>query len=536
VPYPSRGIERPLFNRTYLFVVSLMTNETEIFPFTNSRCSGKIPTFMRDDFQLPRATNFACAAYRSVIDGQYSREPVIILLGGSPVKKSLFESHIRSLKYPFVRIIHIPSGTLLMGREEAADSDLSCEYRDVIEKITELSRRSTILGLIPLIDSIVPTVDIINNKLNLCSNSSDTSYLRCDKSHMQHSLSLNELNWIPSFRVSALEEAISIWTQDFARDPVVVKPPRSGGSDGVRICRSEGDLQSYFAAFFNKFNLEKLRNTEIIMQRYLKGYNTEFIVNTVSFNGSHLVTDIWKSGAKRSQSDGLFLYDYQELVWSVSTGGPSSLTTSSPESLCISAVLNYTYSVLDAVGMKFGASHIELAAHIDYPRMTVNDIVLIEINPRVAGEIRTGNDLIPGWSHYDQIYWLLMSIIEPDRFLATLSNEYKKLLSIPIQSSTPQPHVVALFLRNRKAVANRISAKILWRIRTELKSFARFGRGLAWINDIRSLDELLLHKQRLLAPRTIDLITSPGVILLVGPSAFHDMQIIRNYECHYLYM
>ena len=249
------------------------------------------------------------------------------------------------------------------------------------------------------------------------------------------------------------------------------------------------------------------------------------------------MTDIWKSGSKRSQSDGLFLYDYQELVWSISTGCPSNLTTSSPESLCITAVLNYTFSVLDAVGMRFGASHIELAAIIDYPKMKINDIVLIEINPRVAGEIRTGNDLIPGWTHYDQIFWLLMSIIEPDRFLATLSHENKKLQSIPIQTTiTPQPHVVALFLRNRKAVANRISAKILWRIRTELKSFARFGRGLAWINDVRSLDELLLHKQRLLAPRTIDLITSPGVILLVGPTAFHDMQIIRNYECHYLYM
>jgi hypothetical protein len=308
-----------------------------------------------------------------------------------------------------------------------------------------------------------------------------------------------------------------------------MKPPRSGGSDGVRICGSEAEIQSYFVTFWNKLNLEKLRNTDIIIQKYLKAYNTEFIVNTVSYKGNHLVTDIWKSGSKRSHCDGLFLYDYQELIWTASTGGPSQ------EMLPISVVLDYTYSVLNAVGVDHGASHIELAAMVDYPRNKINEVVLIEINPRVAGEIRTGNDLIPGWTHQDQIYWLLMSMIEPERFLYSCQNNTHYIRCVPPVKSFSQ-HVVALFLRNRKAVANRLSAKILWRIRTELQSFVRFGRGLAWINDVRSLEELLFHKQRLIAPRTIDLITSPGVILLVGPTAFHDMQIIRNFECHYLYM
>ena len=112
---------------------------------------------MRDEFQLPRATNFACAAYRSLLDGYQAKEPIIILLGGSPIKKSLFESHIRALNYPFVRVIHIPSATLLIGREDTAQFDLPNENQDVIHGIIELSRKSTVLGLIPLIDSIVPT-------------------------------------------------------------------------------------------------------------------------------------------------------------------------------------------------------------------------------------------------------------------------------------------------------------------------------------------------------------------------------------------
>ena len=486
---------------------------------------------MRDDFQLPRATTYICPVFRPSTRGYIGREPALILLGGSPVKKSLFESHMRRLKYGAIRIVHIPSSTLLSSREDGKEVSSHSEYDNLLDSIRELLSTFTVVGLIPLIDSIVPAVDILNRKLNLFGNDCSTSYLRCDKYNMQRSLDSCGLKSVLSFRVSSLEESISVWVEKFGRGDVVMKPPRSGGSDGVRICRSESEVQSYFATFWNKLNLEKLRNTDIVMQKYLKGYNTEFIVNTVSYKGNHLVTDIWKSGSKRSQCDGLFLYDYQELVWSHLSGGPAG------ESLPISPVLDYTYSVLDAVGVEYGASHIELAAIVDYPRKQINEVVLIEINPRVAGEIRTGNELIPGWTHQDQIYWLLMSMIEPDRFLASRKREQNHH-PVPVLSSLSgsQCHVVALFLRNRKAVANRLSAKILWRIRTELQSFARFGRGLAWINDIRSLDELLSHKQRLIAPRTVDLITSPGVILLVGPSAFHDMQIIRNFECHYLYM
>jgi len=483
---------------------------------------------MRDDFQLPRATTFTCPAHHRSIEG-YAKDPALILLGGSPVKKSLFESHMRRLKYGSIRVLHIPSGTILSGREESGESNSGSECLSLFETIGDLSRCWNIVGLIPLIDSIVPAVDILNEKLHLCGNTCDTSYLRCDKYYMQRSLEAHGLNSVLSFRVSNLDDCVSIWTGKFGREPVVMKPPRSGGSDGVRICRSEAEIQSYFVTFWNKLNLEKLRNTDIIVQKYLKAYNTEFIVNTVSYKGNHLVTDIWKSGSKRSHCDGLFLYDYQELIWTASTGGPSQ------EMLPIAVVLDYTYSVLNSVGVEYGASHIELAAMVDYPRNKINEVVLIEINPRVAGEIRTGNDLIPGWTHQDQIYWLLMSMIEPERFLYSCHNNRHYIECVPPVKS-PSQHVVALFLRNRKAVANRLSAKILWRIRTELQSFVRFGRGLAWINDVRSLEELLFHKQRLIAPRTIDLITSPGVILLVGPTAFHDMQIIRNFECHYLYM
>ena len=486
---------------------------------------------MRDDFQLPRATTLPYASSRSLSERSNLQESILILLGGSPVKKYLFECHLRNLKYNYIRVIHFPSGTFLVEKSDSVESSAIREYRDVVECIQEVSKESPIIGLIPLIDSIVPMVDSLSQRLNLCGNSPDSSYTRCDKYEMQRSLVESGCSAIRSFRVSSLDECVTIWYSEFRRDPVVLKPPRSGGSDGVRICRSETELRAYFATFWNKLNLEKLRNTDIIMQRYLKGYNTEFIVNTVSYRGKHLVTDIWKSGSKRSQCDGLFLYDYQELVWSAQKGGP---VTDSHDTLNISCIIDYCFAVLDSVGMQYGASHMELAALIDYPKKVIQDVVLIEINPRVAGEIRTGNDLIPGWFHYDQIYWLLMSIVQPYKFLEVLQSVTEKTSCL--SSVTTSPFVVSLFLRNRKAHANRLSAKILWRIRTELQSFARFGRGLAWINDIKSLDELLYYKQRLIAPRTIDLITSPGVILLVGPTAFNDMQIIRNFECHYLYM
>jgi hypothetical protein len=337
---------------------------------------------------------------------------------------------------------------------------------------------------------------------------------------MQRRLAEQGLNYIPSYRAGSLAEALAIYRARFNTKPVVVKPPRSGGSEGIRLCYTEGDIICHFKKFLGAMNLENLRNSDLVIQEFLSTHDTEIIVNTVSLKGKHFVTDIWRSESKSRSDKQFFVYSSQHLVL--------------PNNPIVSIILEYTFSVLDALGMESGASHIELAAKTVPGSGLIHELVLIEINPRAAGEIRTSNAVIPGWKHFDQIYWLVMSLVDPNRF-ATFTSMYDN--PIAVHKYGANIDVISVFLNNFHGTGSkRLNAKILWQIRTDLKSFSRFGRGLTWLNSVRSIDEVLVNNKKLHAPQTVDLITSPGVILLVGESAKRDMEIIKSFESRSLYI
>lgn len=69
-----------------------------------------------------------------------------------------------------------------------------------------------------------------------------------------------------SERVSSIEEALRVWEYNFNCQKVVCKPPRSGGSDGVQVCSDKNEIIACMQKFHNAINLERLRNTDIIMQ------------------------------------------------------------------------------------------------------------------------------------------------------------------------------------------------------------------------------------------------------------------------------
>ena len=432
---------------------------------------------------------------RSTTGRNLTATGVILLVGGSVAKRRLFECNLKRLNYDLVGIIHVVPRSL----RPASHADSSCW--DASKEISDICERFRVIAIIPLIDSVVCQCDTFCARLGLHGNDPATSIFRVDKERMQSACRVAGIRFTLSERVSSLEEAINVWRIKFLEQPIVCKPARSGGGDGVQVCVSKRDITAYMGKFLNAVNLERHRNTDIIVQE-MHRMNSEFIVNSVSTRGVHYISDVWMSKSKRFGN--VFLYDTQELV--------------TRESEITYTVIEYARKVLTACGVRHGACHTEVSVNI-LEDGKVSDICLIEVNARIAGEIRT--DAILGWNRYDQIYWLLVSLFEGDR-LQTLNEFF-----------TPSPSVLAVFLRNLIPNGTQcMSREALKKIRA-LKSFVRFGRGLAFLNEISHLESAKISQ--VVVSKTVDLISSPGVVLLVGPSAREDAISIRNLESNSLY-
>lgn len=142
---------------------------------------------------------------------------------------------------------------------------------------------------------------------------------------------------------------------------VVIKPLQSSGSDGVSVCRNESEVRAAFKKIFMKPNHHGVLNTDVLVQEYLEG--PEYVVNSVSDLGHHIVTDIW-------------LYEKKELVGGGTIYQQDRLLPF--EGADQSQLVPYLYRVLDALRIKTGWGHAEI-------KMTPNGPRIIEIGARMMG-------------------------------------------------------------------------------------------------------------------------------------------------------
>lgn len=142
--------------------------------------------------------------------------------------------------------------------------------------------------------------------------------------------------------------------------PVIVKPVGSAGGDGCVICDEPAEVHAAVRAGLGQRNLMGDINKAMVIQDYLDG--PQFIVNTVSLGGRHLLSDIH---AVRIDTIG------QRSVLR-----HSLLITALDDQAA--ALIAFTLECLDAVGVREGAAHTEV-------RMTPNGPRLIEVNARIMG-------------------------------------------------------------------------------------------------------------------------------------------------------
>ncbi|MEU6298727.1 ATP-grasp domain-containing protein [Streptomyces erythrochromogenes] len=136
--------------------------------------------------------------------------------------------------------------------------------------------------------------------------------------------------------------------------PVVVKPVSGSGSIGVRLCTTEGDVESWAGELFATAGTNG--RGRILVEEYVDGqeYSVEtFDLTAVAVVGKHL------GPAPHFVEVG---HDF-----------PAPSNTDDREQLTDTAL-----RALSALGLGWGAAHTEL-------RMSVRGPVVIEVNPRLAG-------------------------------------------------------------------------------------------------------------------------------------------------------
>ena len=215
-------------------------------------------------------------------------------------------------------------------------------------------------------ESGVLLADKLIHTLGLQGNAIEKSECRRNKYLMQSALKCAGVEHIESLQTDTAGTAIS-WFKASGFSAVVVKPLDSAGSDGLFFCKTASEISSAFRCLLNKVNSMGSLNSTLIVQEKLVG--VQYIVNMVSCEREHFVSDVWREYRVEDQFHG-YLGDKEYLLDFKVVDAESEL------------LVSYAKRCLDALGVVHGPSHIEVMWCLKR-----NKPVLIELGARMQGSI-----------------------------------------------------------------------------------------------------------------------------------------------------
>lgn len=242
------------------------------------------------------------------------------------------------------------------------------EKEEILKKCQEIK----IDGITTIATDIcIPTISYVAEKMNLVSNSIHTSYVTTNKYEMKKVFASNNIK-TPNYVVINKNENINFDEFNF---PLICKPVDSSGSKGVSIINGKS---SYKKSIEYAFYESKLK--VVIIEEFIDG--KEISIECISIDGEHYI---------------LALTD------KVTNGKPNFVEIEHHQPAELSTELRFTIEeitvqVLNAVDIKYGASHLELIIN------EKDEIYVIEIGSRMGGdfigshltEISTGYDYLKG--------------------------------------------------------------------------------------------------------------------------------------------
>jgi biotin carboxylase len=170
--------------------------------------------------------------------------------------------------------------------------------------------------------------------------------------------------------------------------PVVLKPTESFGAANVSICTDFADLEQAYRRATDQGDART--PPEMVAEGFLSGL--EYEVNTVSWNGTHKVTDIWSY--TKQKNTGSIIYDWGRLL-----GEEEQMRT---------RLTSYALQVLNALGIRYGPAHLEICDTSDGP-------TLIEIGARLCGG--SAPEIVKHCTGYGQHEAVADAFCSPEKFL-----------------------------------------------------------------------------------------------------------------------
>jgi biotin carboxylase len=257
--------------------------------------------------------------------------------------------------------------------------------------------------------------------------------------------------------------------------PIVLKPPKSGGTDDVYVVSPGDDWRAFFDRILGGINKLGVRNDHVLIQELAIG--TEYEVDTYSVGGRHGLAALWRY-AKERRDDRLGIY--------------LSNTFIAPDHPHVPVLLDYVERVLDAVGVNNGPAHVEVMVTEAGPR-------LIEVGARMAG------------AEQQELSYLAAGDSQIER-----SVRHRVDRETAVGGYQLRRHVRSVYLSSPRAGVLRTGGRLekLYELPTFHRSLLHFGEG----------DRV---------PRTEDLWTSLGYLVLAGPDQAAldaDERAIREVE------
>jgi hypothetical protein len=268
------------------------------------------------------------------------------------------KSLLSELKSRNIARVIIESG--LAGEIANPDADI-INAAPSVEVMAENLRKIGVTHLIGCVDPSILYTDQLCALMGLPFNGLRLSRARRNKVLMNEAVRKAGLNTPLYFEAHELTGLVC-WL-DHVSFPIVVKPVLSGGSDDVYLCGSLGKALDYFHKIYHSKDLFGCINNSVLFQEFIEGI--EYAVDSVSFNGTHVVIDIFQY-QKGSHNGREFIYEKERYLKS--------------ENPISDKLQLFAQKALDALEFRTGASHMEVKLN------AAGEIFFIEVGPRLNGD------------------------------------------------------------------------------------------------------------------------------------------------------
>ncbi|MCX5751102.1 MAG: ATP-grasp domain-containing protein [Candidatus Saganbacteria bacterium] len=373
-----------------------------------------------------------------------------------------FAPHLKKRGYQCVHVLSNPkiAGSL----QEAFHPQYFIEnikYDGNLETVVSALKKYNLVLVIPGAETGVLLADSLSRRLKLPSNDTALSLARRNKYMMQENLRARGLRAIKEKYAVNLSELLS-WAEEQKTWPIVLKPVEDAGTEGVNFCNNLEELKNAFHSIMHHINSLGIENTSVLAQERVTG--TECIVNTVSFEDKHYITDHWQY-RKIVVGNSFPIYDYARLM-------PHPINHNHE-------LVKYDASVLDALGFTNGPSHGELM-------LTDTGPVLIEVGARLMGASMPP-EIVSECIGHNQLDLTLDCFLNPQHFLKKVERPYQLFKHCMIKFLISYQEGTVKAIPGRSIIEKLPSARVI-------RVNPKVGGAI---------------------PKTIDLFTSPGEVILV---------------------